>query len=152
MPNQTNNMTDTAADDSDMADTSDASSDTSVAENSDVPESTTNVEDIKIHGFTPIPAGIIVDWRDKGVGVKVFPWNQRICKGADWAIVAATNMKANYKIQKRKFFDFSTQQLIDCCINPTYYSHGCWGGDPAEAYRYAIDWDMLSEVAYGPSI
>jgi hypothetical protein len=119
-----------------MADTTDASSDTSVAENSDMPETTTNVEDIHT-------SPIVIDWRDKGVGVMVYPWSQSRCQGIDWAIVAATNMKANYKIQKRKLFDFSIQQLIDCCINPTYYSHGCWGGDPAEAYRYAIDWGMM---------
>jgi hypothetical protein len=129
-----------------MADTTDASSETSVAENSDVPETTTNVEDIPTIHTSPI----VLDWRDKGVGIKVFPlFVQSICLGIDWAIVAATNMKANYKIQKRKLFDFSAQQLIDCCINPTYYSHGCWGGDPAEAYRYAIDWGMMRERDYG---
>jgi hypothetical protein len=117
-----------------MADTTDASSDTSVAENSDMPETTTNVEDIPTIHTSPI----VIDWRDKGVGVMVYPWSQSLCQGMDWSIVAATNMKANYKIQKRKLFDFSIQQLIDCSSTDEWGNMGCFGGFIANSFNYMM--------------
>jgi hypothetical protein len=67
----------------------------------------------------------------------------------DWAIVSVAAMEAAYKILKFKLLTLSKQQLIDCATRPNYYAYGCWGGDPAEAYRYAMDWGMMKTVDYG---
>lgn len=72
----------------------------------------------------------------------------------DWAIVATAAMETVYRLSFPKLrhiysLTLSVQQLIDCATRPNYYCHGCNGGDPVEAYRYARDWGMMLSIDYG---
>jgi hypothetical protein len=117
----------------------------------DMPAGTIEEADMQdtIDESSRIP-GTVFDWRNKGVLNRPFGLDQSKCQGMDWAIVAVAAMESVYRITfpKTNLYSLSKQQLIDCATTPNYYSHGCNGGDPVEAYRYAKDWGMMLSLDY----
>lgn len=121
-------------------------------DDADMPAGTIEEADMQdtIDESSSIP-GVLVTWRNKGVLHPPFGLDQSKCQGMDWAIVAVAAMEAVYRIsfpRLHSLYTLSVQQLIDCATTPNYYSHGCNGGDPVEAYRYAMDWGMMLSLDY----
>jgi len=73
------------------------------------------------------------DWREHGAVGPV--QNQGQC-GAAWAMAACGSMEGAHAVKAGTFTALSVQQLVDCSGNDT---HGCNGGNPEGAYKFAVD-------------
>ena len=88
-----------------------------------------------------------VDWRTKGAVTPVK--NQGSC-GSCWAFSATACLESTYQIRKGPLYEYSVQQLLDCCDAFTYGCFGCSGGWPDVAMEFLRDKgvDYLSSYPY----
>lgn len=82
-----------------------------------------------------------VDWRTKGAVSEVK--NQGQC-GSCWAFSATGSMEGAHFLKHNVLVSLSEQQLVACSKE----NHGCFGGLPEYAFKYAEQYGMQSEASY----
>ena len=75
----------------------------------------------------------VVDWRVFGVVNPIK--NQQRC-GSCWAFSTTGTLESVWAVAKGALYNFSEQQLVDCCGAKGYQCQGCNGAWPEWALNY----------------
>lgn len=100
-----------------------------------------DIERIEVPGTPPAS----VDWRGKGVITPV--GNQGDC-GSSWTFSATGAMESVLAVKNKTLYNFSKQQLLDCCTYAKYGCEGCKGAFPDWALDYVKDAGIVLDSEY----
>ena len=99
-------------------------------------------EPTEIYSGDSVPPA--VDWRDLGAVTDVE--NQTPYCKASWAFASVGAIEGIWQISKNPLIDLSVQQILDC--QESTGSHGCEGGNDDDAFLYAMDNGLTSDIIY----
>lgn len=86
-----------------------------------------------------------VNWTQVGA---VTPVKDQNACGSCWAFSATGAMESAQAIAGGELVSLSEEQLIECPNASTYNLHGCGGGFPAEAMKFAMTTGICTEASY----